>query len=321
MKRAFTLIELLMVIAIIGIIATLAVTKIGNTRRVSAMRVSVANQAAVERAFESYLAMNGGLVNRLDSLMYKDGVTGADGGGFDWGATNTPRTAGAYLYQGPAIPAEFTDAEESRNAGMSPELRGILVPYAISKSEAYGFAVHLGMKYVMCHMADATRSAKGQYGDRAAEGDGTYLSGDPDLGWSPEGSSCVAQAVTNGLYVAAVNPASAAGRAVYRDCGQDLMDTEQDDVAYDRDACVREANATGGILFAFGLGENCSAIGKGRAGLESAPYSEFPLPRYYRHYVLLFRLNAAKSPIPEFAGVLDPYGKTIRAARKSLADL
>ena len=73
MKKAFTLIELLMVIAIIGIIATLAVTKIGNTRRVSAMKVSVANQAAVERAFESYLTMNGGQVNRLDSLMYKEG--------------------------------------------------------------------------------------------------------------------------------------------------------------------------------------------------------------------------------------------------------
>ena len=65
-RRAFTLIELLMVIAILGIVATLAVSKIGNTRRVSAMKMSVANQAAVERAFESYLTMHGGLVDRLD---------------------------------------------------------------------------------------------------------------------------------------------------------------------------------------------------------------------------------------------------------------
>jgi prepilin-type N-terminal cleavage/methylation domain-containing protein len=321
MKKAFTLIELLMVIAIIGIIATLAVTKIGNTRRVSAMKVSVANQAAVERAFESYLTMNGGQVNRLDSLMYKEGVVGAPGGGFNFAATNTARTAGMYLYQGPAAPAEFTAAEEGRNAGMTPGLRNLFVPYAISKPEAYGFSVHMGMKYVMCHMRDATRSAKSQYGDRAVDGDGSYLPDDAEQGWSPECSACVAQVVTNGLYVAVVNPATAAGRSVYRDCGQELMDTESNDGAYDADACIREAKATGGLLFAFGLGENCSAIGKGQAGLESAPYSEFPLPRFYRHYVLLFRLNAAKSQIPEFAGVLDPCGLTIRAARNSLANL
>ena len=68
MKKAFTLIELLMVIAIIGIISTLAVSKLGGVREAAARKVSLANQKAVERAVEAYLASDGRL-NRLDSLL------------------------------------------------------------------------------------------------------------------------------------------------------------------------------------------------------------------------------------------------------------
>ena len=66
MKKAFTLIELLMVIALIAIVSTLAVSKLGGVREVSARKVSLANQKAVERAVEAYL-VNGGRLNRLDS--------------------------------------------------------------------------------------------------------------------------------------------------------------------------------------------------------------------------------------------------------------
>ena len=55
MKKAFTLIELLMVIALIAIVSTLAVSKLGGVREVSARKVSLANQKAVERAVEAYL--------------------------------------------------------------------------------------------------------------------------------------------------------------------------------------------------------------------------------------------------------------------------
>ena len=66
MKRAFTLIELLMVIAIIAIISTLAVSKVGGVREAAARKVSLANQKAVERGVEAFL-VSGGLLNRLDN--------------------------------------------------------------------------------------------------------------------------------------------------------------------------------------------------------------------------------------------------------------
>ncbi|MBQ4200140.1 MAG: type II secretion system protein, partial [Kiritimatiellae bacterium] len=59
MKKAFTLIELLMVVALIAIVSTLAVSKLGGVREGAARKVSLANQKAVERAVEAYL-VNGG---------------------------------------------------------------------------------------------------------------------------------------------------------------------------------------------------------------------------------------------------------------------
>ena len=56
MKKAFTLIELLMVIALIAIVSTLDVTKVGGLRESSARKVSLANQKAIERAMDAFLA-------------------------------------------------------------------------------------------------------------------------------------------------------------------------------------------------------------------------------------------------------------------------
>ena len=322
MKKAFTLIELLMVVAIIGIIATLAVSKMGNVRRDSAMKVSLANQAAIERAVDAYLTVHGGRLNRLDGLMYKNGVRTGSETGFDFDITSV-RTDGRLLYQGPSVPVDLTEEQAEKNAGLTPNLRSLLVPYALGKAEADAFVTQLGLLYVMCHLGDAS---DGIFGNRAPESDDTYVTSDTSVVWSPERSACVTQIMTNGLYVAAVTPITAAGRAVYRDCGIELRDVEQTDDAYrsQRDRYVREAKDKGGILFAFGLGENCTAVGKGSAGLEAAPYADYPLKRFYRHYILLFRYNPDnRNPAvaPEFVGVLDPCGKTIRAAREKMENL
>lgn len=318
MKKAFTLIELLMVIAILGIISTLAVSKIGNLRRNSAMRVSLANQSAVSRAVESFIMVNPGKLNRLDALMYKDGISAEGSAGFDFALTNMLRAAGNYLYQGPAEPVVPDERHSSLNWGLAPELRTVLVPYALTEKEAQAFSGNLGLSYVMCHTKYGDGSPRAQYGNAIAEGDGTYLPDTEGIGWDAQRAACIPQPVTNGIYLAAISPASAAGRQVYRDCGQELLDTEMQDNDYNAVKASQEARASGGVLFAFGLGESCSAVGKGRAGLEAAPYSEFPMPKFYRRYILLFRLDIEKSAVPEFAGVLDPLGQTIRAARRAV---
>jgi len=334
MKKAFTLIELLMVVAIIGIISTLAVNKVGGVREASARKVSLANQIAVERAIESYLADNGRL-NRLDSLVYTQGDTvtpwdqkGSEGQyGFNWTETNYTATVKSGLYLGPTEPTASADAfRDECNAGVTPGLRGVLCPYSLTPQQRYALSDRLGLYHVMGHneYAGNPDSADSPYYNRIC-GDGTYV--ESRDGRNPNVSGCVAIAVTNvvsykNMALMAVNPTIEAGRAIYRAFGQELMKTERDGYKYDERAAVAEANATGGPLIALGLGPSANVIGKADAGLESAPFATYPARKYYANYILLFRLRPVGNTIaPEFAGVIDPCGNTIRAAREIIRNL
>lgn len=316
MKKGFTLVELIMVVAIIAIVSMLAVSKIGNLRDASARKVSVANQQAIGRAVEVWLNAHGqGRINRLDSLLTYEQAKGASSGsGFDYGRTNETNRTSSWLYRGWA---SIVEAERMQNEGLTPELCAVLVPYGLNAHEAASFTRHLGLNFVMHHLATPGSVHEGE-----KTMNGTILRDPASLCASPERAAAYAHSVTNaggeGCYLAAITPVTEAGRRIYRDCGQDLMDTEVNAV-YDEAAAEREVQATGGVLFAFGLGENASLIGAAQGGLEAVPQADFPPARHYRNYILLFRLrkNAAGTEIPEFAGVLDPCGQTIRQARLS----
>ena len=103
LKKGFTLIELVMVIALIAIVSTLAVGKIGDLRRTASRKVSVANQLAVGRAVETFLSVHNGKLNRLDWLMDAETPRGAGSSEDGFGYTLTNKTAGTEgsLYMGP----------------------------------------------------------------------------------------------------------------------------------------------------------------------------------------------------------------------------
>jgi hypothetical protein len=129
------------------------------------------------------------------------------------------------------------------------------------------------------------------------------------------------------MIVAAINPRNDIGRTIYQAMGQELLSTENYDyqgnrnnAAYDENEVRSEIASKGGPLIAFGLGDNCSVIGKANAGLESAPYASYAQKRFYSRYIVLIRLRTVgegsiAQVIPEFAGVLDCCGNTIRAAQ------
>ena len=327
-KAGFTLLELLMVIALIAIVSTLAVNKVGGVREGAARKVSLANQKAVERAVEAFLAEDGAL-NRLDSLLYA-GSGGAPlvrspEGAFDFDTVSTASARNGF-YLGPSADADAALRAE-RNEGLSAGLRGALCLYSLSPAQAAGLCDSLGLRFVMAHTAwaDAAENARpaDHYPKTRAWGDGS----EPDAadGLVPNESACVATAVTNGMLVAAVNPKNNAGRAVYRACGQELLAT-QDDGDYDEASVLAEVAATGGPLVAFGLGDAASIVGKADAGLESATFAPCMKKTAYSRYVLLFRLRnagtaSAPKTVPEFAGVIDPDGNTFRAAQKILRSL
>ena len=323
MKKAFTLIELLIVIALIAIVSTLAVSKLGGVRESSARKVSLANQKAVERAVEAYL-VNDGRLNRLDSLVYAgDGgapLAGSTEGDFDFTAVSTAEARNG-LYMGPSADADESVREQS-NSGLMPELRNVLCLYTLSKTQAEALNTRLGLRHVMAATAwaDAAETAfPSQYYSRdRAYGDGTVPNASDGL--DPNDSFCVATLVTNAMVVAAVNPMTDLGRTIYQACGQELMNTKNWNESYTESEVRAEVAAKGGPLLAFGLGESASIIGTANAGLENAPYATFPQKHYYSRYILLFRLKtigagSVSQVIPEFAGVIDCEGNTVRAAQ------
>ena len=331
MKKAFTLIELILVVALIAIVATLAVGKFGNVREKSALRVSIANQKAVERAVGAFL-VSGGQLNRLDSLVYAQ-----EGGnpllssqyGFDFDTVMSAEAMNGF-YMGPVSDCD-ADIREKFNAGLMPGFRSFFCRYTLNAQEVTALQTRLGLTYVMAHTsyADADPNAypSSHYPRERPYGDGTYPNAANGL--DANDSACVATAVTNGMVVMAISPYTDLGRTVYQACGQELLNTDQyfgQQGGYDKEKVKQEVAATGGALLAFGLGDSASIIGSANAGLESAPYSTYTLKKHYSRFILLFRVRQVGSgsvtmPAVELAGVLDCCGNTIRAAEHVLKDM
>ena len=314
-KSGFTLIELVMVIVILTIISSLAVSKFSTLKADSARKVSIANQQAIGRAVETYLAVNNGEgVNRLDSLIDEGTANNSGAPGFDFTTASSDVTVGG-LYCGPVNLDSLTrDIVEDKNRGLHEDLRSVLCLYQVSDVEAKAFR-RIGLDYVMRHNTYASGYPFAHYG----KGDDGTVPQAAD-GLDPALSACMARTVTNGMVFAAVNPKTDFGRVIYQDFGQELLPTANWGQSYTDEEAKAQVTATGGPLLCFGLGNNCSMIGKTRGGLETAPYSEVLGSEYYRQYILVFRLKtsgggSASIVTAEFAGVLDPEGNTIRKAR------
>lgn len=328
MKKAFTLIELLMVIALIAIVSTIAVTKISGISEASARKVSLANQKAVERGVAAYLAFGARGIDYLDSMLDDEVALQTGSYGFDITGSSLSKT-GAGFYLGPdgdklggLDPLAVADTD----AGLTPNLvNAVFLPYVLSDNEAYALG-NWGFKHLMRHSTYATETPLARYtkGD-----DGAFLPDDASLGLDPNRSACIPRAITNGMVVAAISPFSSAGREIYRDCGQNLIDdvdpagktAQQITAAYRAKsaAVLAQVAATGGALVAFGLGDRASIVGSSDAGLESAPYATYPNRKFYTRYILLFRIDTStRAGRVTFAGVIDPCGNTIRTAQAAL---
>ena len=322
MKKAFTLIELLIVVALIAIISTLAVTKLGNVRETSARKVSLANQVQIGRSVDSYMTLNNGRIDRLDSLLDDEVAVQGGNGFYDSTGSSLSRT-GAGFYLGPddagfPLPEAVADAD----SGLTPNLvNNVFVPYSLSKAEVNALA-NRGFRYVMRHTTYANTDPRTAYGNKGD--DGAYLTDDKTVGLDPVRSACIPRAITNGMVVAAISPFTPAGRAIYRDCGMQLLATHETAAEYraSENEVKAEVAAQGGALLAFGLGAEASIIGDIRGGLDVEPICTYPNKKFYNRYILLFRVRTTTNAgLLEFVGVIDPCGNIVRAAREAIATL
>lgn len=318
MKKAFTLIELVMVIAILAILSTLAVSRIGNLREKAARTVSLANQVAIGRAMDTFLASNpDGTINYLDSLInYNAAGEVRDGKGFLSGET---------MYAGFYAGTEDPTLQDV-NSGLTPRVikfKGapLLQSYSLSQDEVDRLA-NRGFKYVMRHAIRESDIATPLVGD---DGSQQTISDADKTNYvlDPHKSACFIRALTNGVTVAAVSPFTKIGREVYRACGQNLIDTTtygtNGRYSGAESEVLTELTAKGGVLLAFGLNQKASIIGDKDCGLESVPLATYPVKKYYRQYILLFHVDTSTpAGLLDFRGVLDPCGFTIEEARENV---
>ena len=321
-RGGFTLIELLMVVALIALVATMAVTKIGGLRGPSERKISLANQKAVERAVEGYVAFARRGIDRLDSLIDEE-VQESDQTGFFDPQGSTMSATGSGFWQGPDdLGYPLPEIYSEKCSGLTPAMVSqVLTPYALSENEAYSLA-NRGFKYVLRHATRAKESPRAAYNEKGD--DNAYLPDDETLALDPNRAACIPRAFTNGMVVAAISPFTPMGREIYRGCGANLLpnrETAADYIAAAEDVKA-EVAAAGGALLAFGLGDDASIVGDPQGGIESAPVAAYPNKKFYSRYILLFRVDAStRAGEVEFAGVIDPCGNNERAARNAIKSL
>ena len=325
-RRGFTLVELLMVIAILAIISTLAIQKLGGLKEGAREEVNRANVIRVANALETHAAANVGKMkfDKLDALVMYGASAGTAGS-----TAKLSSTADLMVYTGieanRGLAPELVGASQNGYAATSA---GILGTYYLQESEIRALDRDLGLRYVM-RGYPATLSVPYYqfYGD-----DGTYVSGGTN---SADTCSAVATSNKVGMAVAVVNPGATlnnapVGPSIYKSCGMNVAysgktykvmvngaDCDSNEKAFD---ALRAAGEDGGILMAFGLGENCALIGSSMGGLDSAPVSPVMDRSEYRRYIVLVRMvyetqagrtgTTYTAKRAEFAGVMDPRGRT-----------
>lgn len=315
-KSGFTLVELIMVIAILALISTLAINRLSGIKVASEAKLNVANLTRIGTALDTFMAANDGKLNRLDGLLMYDESDGT-AGDFD--------------------SSKFPNELSSSTVGVV-----YLNDRLITGSTAYGgFPGLLGRYYLTDNDVTALNNLGLQYVMRGTDG-GRFTTGDDSVwaqgkGENPDTGSCVAKELTNSFAVAMINPGSAVGAGAdvspigtraYQSAGMEVFFTTtaklkiKDSEFDSNDEAAEELLKSGGegILLAFGVGQFSNFIGSNKAGLDSAPVCPIITAQdEYRRYIVLIKLrHTSTGSVAEYAGIIDSLGQPIMEARAAI---
>ena len=343
--RGFTLIELIIVIAILAIISALAIGKFADLRKEAARKANVANIRNIARTIDTEIARRDG-ENIKGLFAYAESlVDAAEGGGDATGA------AGSYLVRaswydgnGGFVPgiycgikrtglvtnaggvgtgevAAIADAHENNvgleSLAMETRSRGSVTParlclYYLTDSDVTALK-EAGVSIVSRHNYSNQQSSTLNWtGSRYCTEMGLHATGGGP-GMRPDLSACYPVVLTNGSAVAILNPAAC--ESIYRDLGLDYASTYGRTGLDANDPATYFTNNICCKVYAFGLGRDCAVTTQLLEGPTRCPTLD---RTHYRNYLMLFRqasgFGNSGSGI-SFIGIIDPAGNTAKQAQ------
>ena len=346
-SNAFTLIELVIVVAILAMIATIAIGKFKDIRETAAKRTHLASVRNIQRAIETEIANSDsvlGMFNYCDSLVTMgsaDAPATGTAGEYVWATANNNYFAQENLmggiYAGQVVPKEVYDATgngsgvtpsfasiQESNTGIPKSLRQMLGVYYLTDSERTAL-YKAGIGILSYHNPSSAQASSIKRGNTIVPGFYANTTGySPDNlktrgggpGFRPEASAFFPVYMDNaehphpGLGVAVLNPSQAG--AIYR-----AFVTSK---AYPDDKAtldgLQSANpedwfSTGGLnlprLVVIGLGKNSDTVNK---FFTACPRDNTLGKTEYWNYCLVFQLNngGRGGSDAKFVGVIDSRG-------------
>lgn len=318
-RGGFTLIELILVIAILVIISSLAISKFTDLKIRSAERVNISTMQNVQRTAETYITaayQKSGLFSHLDSLLeYGPGGSWYGlPGQYDFSeAKNDPEASPPGIYRGLK---GVTPQKREENLGLTKSLAESLGIYYLKSREVETLKDY-GISDYLLHNYKSDRGC--ELGFKHGDGNMPIVNGGP--GFRVNYTAFYPSILTNGSPVAVINPASSNGRNIFKALGYDPKfdaDTLQE---------IKEASDAGAMgqklykdrkvsvrLICFGVGGESAFAQK---ALDTVPRSQVLGREYYSQYILVFKqetMGWAGYKVA-FAGVIDPQGNCIDDAR------
>ena len=349
LSTGFTLIELIIVIAILAFVTVVGIRSYGNLREIQARKVNLANLKRIQHALTTYETIHreegtSGFFKNFDALVdvSSSGAWYGEAGTYDWGTLSSAGCDARQIHSGLGIydgswkvlsalynaagegsgnVASLAEAQDANRGMRDTGLYKSLGIYYLSEADAT-LLRNAGVTQLLLHnpsTAQASGSARGGFctaldaNGYSSASDGALKSpGGGGPGFRPDMSAFYPVAVTNGLPVAVIRPSS----TVYADLGFDVSVTN----ALDAAELSSKISGQTTRLVAFGIGQNAECV-KNLVGLGEAPYNPAFDKKSYRYYVAVFALTTRGQGTPStchLAGVIDCAGNTYRAAAYSV---
>ncbi|MBQ6925455.1 MAG: prepilin-type N-terminal cleavage/methylation domain-containing protein [Kiritimatiellae bacterium] len=349
-KSGFTLIELIIVVAIIAFIATVAIGKFKDMREAAAKKIHFASIANVQRTIETAIAHSDsiiGMFNYCDALVTMksetEPATGAPGT-YAWAKDNQYwRYEGAKggVYAGQTVPMPVYDAGgngagitpsyesvQEANTGISDSLLKMLGIRYLTDSEAKAL-YNAGIGIIAYHNPSSAQAygaanrhpwyqnASGYSGDNLA-----IRGGGP--GFRPDASAFYPVYVSpdmtttnRGLGVAVLDPGQAG--AIYRAFVSSKSYPTDKDTLDALKAGTPEDWFAWGLprLVVIGLGKNSDTVNR---WFEVFPRDNTLDKTKYWNYCLVFQMNngGRAGSDAKFVGVIDSRGNTVVGAEGNM---